>query len=185
MLQLRQLAGGLLDKTLDDILVGQSRLNTAKKGQPAALSRVWGKHISLQFRDRNANTRSGITFGYTAQWGGRIAGSMADSKIGLRGGQRVRVGESVKEKIVAGQAGYFIENAIALCCSAPATQDATGSGMPQPVARKDNHRSSTFGSTAPGVPGSWLSRRIGLPRAKATGEPDGLGPGVRPVYRSG
>ena len=98
---------------LEDILVGASRLSTARKGQPAALSRVWGKHISLQFRDRNADTRSGLTFGYTAQWGARIAGQETDTKIGLRGGQRVRVGESVKELIVASQAGYFIEDAVA------------------------------------------------------------------------
>tara|TARA_R110000787_G_scaffold26344_32_gene73777 strand:+ start:932 stop:1861 length:930 start_codon:yes stop_codon:yes gene_type:complete len=98
---------------VEEILVGQSRLNTAKKGQPAALSRVWGKHISLSYRDRNADTRSGLTFGYTAQWGSRVAGTKEDSDIGLRGGQRLRVGESVKEKIVAAQAGYFIEDAVA------------------------------------------------------------------------
>jgi len=98
---------------LEEILVGQSRLNTAKKGQAAALSRVWGKHISLSYRDRNADSRNGITFGYTAEWGGRVAGTEQDSKIGLRGGTRVRVGESVKELIVAGQAGYFIQDAVA------------------------------------------------------------------------
>lgn len=98
---------------LDEVLVGQSRRNTAKKGQTATLARVWGKHCSLQFRDRNADTRGGLTFGYTAEWGSRVAGQEPDSKIGLRGGVRVRVGESVKELIVAGQAGYFIEDAIA------------------------------------------------------------------------
>ncbi|MEQ8318760.1 MAG: phage capsid protein [Rhodospirillales bacterium] len=98
---------------LEEVLVGQSRLNTAKKGQTASLSRVWGKHISLIHRNRNADTRNGLTFGYTAEWGTRIAGSEADKDIGLRGGQRVRVGESVKEKIVAAQAGYFIEDAVA------------------------------------------------------------------------
>jgi hypothetical protein len=98
---------------LEEILVGESRLNTAKKGQPATLGRVWGKHCALLFRDKNADTRSGITFGYTAEWGGRIAGQERDSKIGLRGGVRVRVGEGVREKIVAGQCGYFIEDAVA------------------------------------------------------------------------
>ncbi len=97
----------------EEILVGAARLSTAKKGQAAALSRVWGSHAAFHFRDRNADTRNGITFGYTAQWGSRIAGQEADSKIGLRGGVRVRVGESVKELIVAGQAGYFVEDAVA------------------------------------------------------------------------
>lgn len=97
---------------LEDILVGQSRLNTAKKGQAASLSRVWGGHCALIHRNRTADTRSGLTFGYTAEWGNRIAGTMPDAKIGLRGGQRVRVGESVKEKVVAPLAGYLIEDAV-------------------------------------------------------------------------
>lgn len=98
---------------LEDVLVGQSRLNTAKKGQAATLARVWGKHIALIHRNRLADTRGGLTFGFTAQWGGRIAGTQPDGNIGLRGGVRVRVGESVKELIVAGMAGYLIEDAVA------------------------------------------------------------------------
>ena len=98
---------------LEEILVGAGWLNTAKPGQAVSLARVWGKHVSLQFRNRLADTRSGGTFGLTAQWGSRISGQEADSKIGMRGGQRVRVGESVKELISASDFGYFIENAVA------------------------------------------------------------------------
>jgi hypothetical protein len=99
---------------VDEVLVGQSRLNTAKKGQAATLSRVWGKHCLLHFRNKLATVSGGtLTFGLTAQWGGRISGRMPDSKIGLRGGQRLRVGESVKELIVANQAGYLIIDAVA------------------------------------------------------------------------
>ena len=54
-----------------------------------------------------------ITFGLTAQWMTRIAGSTPDPKIGLLGGQRVRVGEFVKELVVANDVGYFIEDAVA------------------------------------------------------------------------
>lgn len=98
---------------LEDVLVGEAFLNTARKGQPVALSRVWGKHIALLHRDKNADTRGRVTFGFTAQWGNRVAGAQPDGDIGLRGGQRVRVGESVKELIVAPDVGYFIQNAIA------------------------------------------------------------------------
>lgn len=98
---------------LEDIYVGQSFLNTAKKGQAATIARVWGKHCALHYRNKVASTQGGVTFALTAQWGSRIAGKEADSKIGLRGGIRVRVGESVKEKIVAAQAGYFIEDCVA------------------------------------------------------------------------
>ena len=60
-----------------------------------------------------ADANGGITFGFTAQWGTRIAGAVPDNRIGLRGGQRVRVGESVKELIIAPDLGYFIQNAVA------------------------------------------------------------------------
>lgn len=98
---------------VEEILVGRSLLNTARKGQTAALARVWGKHVSLIHRNRQADTSGGVTFGFTAEWGGRVAGQWEDKDIGLRGGLRVRVGESVRELVVAPRAGYFIENAIA------------------------------------------------------------------------
>jgi hypothetical protein len=97
---------------LDEILVGEALVNTAKKGQAATLQRAWGGHISLMYRDTLADTRSGTTFGLTAQFGNRIAGAQPDGDIGLRGGQRVRVGESVKELLTANDLGYFIENAV-------------------------------------------------------------------------
>ena len=55
----------------------------------------------------------GISYGYTAQWGDRIAGSWDDKDIGMRGGVRARVGESVKELIPAGDLGYIFLSAIA------------------------------------------------------------------------
>lgn len=99
---------------LEDILVGESFVNTAKKGQTASFSRVWGKHCALLYRDRLAQGTDGrITFGWTAQYGTRISGQEPDSKIGLRGGTRVRVGESVKEVISAADLGYLFTNAVA------------------------------------------------------------------------
>lgn len=98
---------------LEDILVGEARINSAKKGQAANLQRAWGKHISLQYRDVMADTRTGMTFALTAQHGTRVAGTKEDSDIGLRGGQRVRAGESVKELITANDLAFFIQNAVA------------------------------------------------------------------------
>lgn len=98
---------------LEDVLVGEGWVNTAKKGQPPALARVWGKHCSLIYRNRLADTRRGMTFALTAQWGSRVSGSEFDRDIGLRGGQMVRVGESVKELITANDLAYFIQNAVA------------------------------------------------------------------------
>jgi len=99
---------------LDEVMVGEGWLNTAKKGQTASLSRVWGKHASFIYRDKLASTQQGRpTFGFTAQWGTRIAGANPDPGIGLRGGQRVRVGESVKELLCANDLAYFFQNAVA------------------------------------------------------------------------
>jgi hypothetical protein len=99
---------------LSEILVGQGFLNTAKKGQAPVLSRVWGKHAALIHRDGLADTRGNrTTFGFTAQWGERIAGTIRDPNVGMRGGTVVRVGESVAEVIAAPDLGYLFENAVA------------------------------------------------------------------------
>ena len=97
---------------LEAILVGEARLNIARPGQAANLSRVWGNHASFIYRDELADANNGTTCGFTAEVGGRIATSSFDKNIGLRGGQMVRVGESVKELITAPDLGYFFENAI-------------------------------------------------------------------------
>lgn len=98
---------------LEEVLVGDSWYNTAKPGQTASYSRLWGKHCALLHRDRTASTREGVTFGLTAQWGDRVSGSNPDPNIGMRGGERVRAGESVKELIVASDVGYLYTNAVA------------------------------------------------------------------------
>jgi len=98
---------------LDEVIVGESFVNTAKKGQAASLARAWGKHIALLNIDNLADVSSGTTFAMTAQFGSRVAGSMADEDIGLHGGQKLRVGESVKEFITAPDLGYFIQNVVA------------------------------------------------------------------------
>lgn len=98
---------------LDEVFVGEGFVNTAKKGQAVSMARVWGKHASLIYRDKLATADRGTTFGFTAQFGDRIAGSIADPDIGIRGGERVRSAESVKELITANDLGYFFENAVA------------------------------------------------------------------------
>lgn len=97
---------------LREVLVGEGYVNTAQKGQPAALSRVWGKSIQLLYINPTATTSRGITFGITAQLGTRLAGSWEDKNIGLQGGEMVRAGERVKEKIIAKDVGYQIATAI-------------------------------------------------------------------------
>jgi len=98
---------------VDELLIGKGWYNSAKRGQTATYGRIWGKHCAMLYRDKNADTSRGATFGLTAQWGTRVAGAIPDQMIGMRGGQRVRVGESVRELITASDLGYFFQNAVA------------------------------------------------------------------------
>lgn len=97
------------------ILIGKSRINTAKKGQDVSLARLWGNHASMLYLDPTKVTakEGGLTFGFTADWGGRIAGTREDPDIGLLGGTRTRVGEMQKQLVVCNEAGFYFENAIA------------------------------------------------------------------------
>ncbi|BAV64769.1 capsid protein [Sphingobium cloacae] len=99
---------------IQKVVVGDSWYNTAKPGQPVALSRAWGKHIAMYHLNPVANPEGGgVTFGYTAQYGTRIAGRILDTDVGLEGGVRIRTGERVKEVIAAQDVGYLIQNAVA------------------------------------------------------------------------
>jgi len=63
--------------------------------------------------DPEAAQASQPTWGFTGQWGTRVAGSLPEPKSGLRGSERARVGESVKEVISAPALGYFFQNVVA------------------------------------------------------------------------
>lgn len=98
---------------LEDVLVGDAWINTANKGQAPTVVRLWGKHAAFLHRNKLADTEFGVTFGFTAQFGERVAGLIEDADVGMNGGVRVRSGESVKELITANDLGFFFENAIA------------------------------------------------------------------------
>lgn len=97
---------------LNEIIVGRGFVNTAKKGQAPNFVRVWGKHCALLHIDSLAAQMQQPTFGFTGQFGSKIAGDIPDPRKGLRGGVVVRVGESVKEVIVSTDAGYFFQNVV-------------------------------------------------------------------------
>lgn len=98
---------------LDEIIVGEAHVNTAKPGQTVTRSRLWGKHVALLYRNPQAMPNMGVTFGLTAQWQTRFTSTWEDRDIGLRGGIRGRVGESVRETVLAADAGYLFANAVA------------------------------------------------------------------------
>lgn len=98
---------------VDEVVVGQARGNANKRGQAANLTRLWGKHLALIHKAPVPDAKGALTFGGTFQWGDRIASQWEDKNMGMRGGIAVRTGESVKERIIASQAGYFFEDAFA------------------------------------------------------------------------
>ncbi|KQR75754.1 major capsid protein [Rhizobium sp. Leaf341] len=114
-------ADGLADKRavadlleLDDIVIGSGFANAARPGQPAQRYRLWGKHCALIRREKIVSSLGEVpTWGWTAQYGARVAGSMDEPKIGLRGSRRVRAGESVAEVVSAPELGYFFQNVAA------------------------------------------------------------------------
>ncbi len=110
----RQQFADLFEIKSENLLIGEALLNTAKKGQNPVLSRVWGNSIELLYLDPSKRTSNDatITWGFTAELGTRVSGSIEDKDIGLQGGERVRVGERVKELVVAKDVGYLIQNPI-------------------------------------------------------------------------
>lgn len=94
---------------VDEVLVGRAFVNIVKPGKTPVVARTWGNHALAFYRDLSVTTAGGITFGLTAEFGTRIAGSKA-ADIGLRGGQEIRSGESVKEIIIAPKACMFFQN---------------------------------------------------------------------------
>lgn len=95
---------------LKEIQVGEAFVNNARKGQPAAMSRCWGKHISLIYKNPQAAPQRDVTFGMTIPFGDPVAGAWPDKDIGMRGGERVRAGESTAEVVTCSDAAYFLQN---------------------------------------------------------------------------
>jgi len=98
---------------LKKILIGAAFVNNARKGQAANMSRAWGKGAAFLCVDEMAAQTGQPTFGWTAQFGTKVAGDMPEPKKGLRGSTLVRNGESVKEVISAADLGYYFANAVA------------------------------------------------------------------------
>lgn len=94
------------------IIVGDSRVNVKRPGKEAELTRTWGDSVSGQYINKAASTVGGVTFGFTAVHGKKVAGTLK-ANMGLRGGVYCRSGEEVSEEIVAWRTGFLISAAAA------------------------------------------------------------------------
>lgn len=99
---------------LDNIFIGESRVNIARKGKPAEVARVWAGHAAFTYLAPNVSVPSGtLTWGATPQFEDRFAATWYDEKVGLKGGYRLRVGEQVKELVIAKECGLLLRDVIA------------------------------------------------------------------------
>ena len=109
----RQDLADLLEIPVDNVVIGAGFVNSARRGQAANITRVWGKSCALLFTSQDAANADAPTWGWTAQFGDRIAGEIPEPSFGLRGSTRVRSGESLLEIVTAPAVGYLFSAAVA------------------------------------------------------------------------
>ncbi len=94
---------------LDEIMIGQSMLNTAKRGQNATYSEVWGKHAAFIYQSGTSE----MTWGFTGERRSRRMETFEDPRAGIEGSTIVRVSEALKEVNPANDLGFLFVNAVA------------------------------------------------------------------------
>ncbi len=111
--------GGLATKAevaslleVEKLLVGRARYNTAKEGQTASYTRLWGKHMAALHVVKSPGIKS-ITFGMTISEMLRQTQRDFDKKRGVKGAHYFKVAWNSDEKVIASDLGYLIEDAVA------------------------------------------------------------------------
>ena len=116
--RMQDAGGGLAKHTevaelfdVENVLVGRARYNSAKKGQAASFSRVWGSKVAALHVKKNPGVRS-ITFGMSFQEMMKQTQSMFDPKRGAKGADYIKVGYNCDEKLVAKDLGFLLYNVV-------------------------------------------------------------------------
>jgi len=97
---------------IEKVIIGRGRYNTAKPGQTASYTRLWGKHCAALYVDPSPGIKT-ITFGVTFCETLRFTAREYDPKRGLKGAHYIRPGWNSDEKVIAADCGYLIEDAVA------------------------------------------------------------------------
>ncbi|AFZ66989.1 hypothetical protein [Deinococcus peraridilitoris] len=97
---------------LEEVVVGRARVNTANPGAAATLARAWGKHALLARVIANPGLNDvslAVTFSESQS---NIVRDF-DGKKGVKGSVYVKDGWNEDVKVIASDAGFFFENAVA------------------------------------------------------------------------
>ncbi len=97
---------------IHQVLVGDSIYNSGTRGQDISKAFSWGKNIALLHINPAAGAQSGISWGYSAEYGKRIAGIIPDPHKGARGAIVVRVVESCCEIVAAKDLGMLFKDVV-------------------------------------------------------------------------
>lgn len=96
---------------VDQLLIGRSRYNTAKKGQTPVFARLWGKHCAALYVEKDPGINS-ILFAATFVETLRQTFEVFDGKRGVKGAHFIKTAWNSDEKVIASDVGYFIEDAV-------------------------------------------------------------------------
>ena len=97
---------------LDEILVGETRVNTAQEGQAAVIERTWENNMILSRTDTQPSLLGGTrSFMVSPKWRD-IAVSFFDPNIGADGADAIRVGESITEIVTAPDHGFLVQTVL-------------------------------------------------------------------------
>ena len=97
---------------VEEILIGEARINTTKNAKNLSLERCWGNHIWAHYEEKLSDLKDGVAWGMTAQLGDRISQIIDAPKIGLKGAEIIKVGMYQKEVVVGKDAGFLLKNVL-------------------------------------------------------------------------
>lgn len=99
---------------IQEIIVGQAFVNSAKKGATASYGRAWGKFAAALYTEPVASTQSATTAIFTAESGGGLrVRDWFEEKRGTDGAHVVQAVDTVKEVMPANDLGYLWSAAVA------------------------------------------------------------------------
>jgi hypothetical protein len=96
---------------LDELLVSQTRKDTANRAQAAAYSRVYGNNFGVCRVAPRPGVRNAF-FGATLRWDGMTVQQWFDPKTGTKGAYWAKVATHEVQKIVAADTAYLITTPI-------------------------------------------------------------------------